>query len=122
MKNVLTILIIMASVALGEDIYIAQEKTGDGSGKDATNTRSSEWFNIRTNWRVSEGTNEKIGPSDTVHLVGKFDEGTKLVCQTDGLEGAPIVILFDPAEYPKELPRGLVDIKEFDNIVIRPKK
>jgi hypothetical protein len=77
-----------------ELIYIAQNAQGQDTGSDGSNAHSVTFFNDPTNWSSPRKLPGKIGPGDTVHLVGTIS--TSLVIQGAGMKGKPITILFDP--------------------------
>jgi hypothetical protein len=77
-----------------EDIYIAQTEQGADTGRDPANAHSVAFFNAASNWRSSTKTSGKIGPGDTVHLVGTITTG--LTVEGSGTEGNPITIRFSP--------------------------
>ena len=74
-----------------EDIYIAQTAQGSDSGADAANAHSVDFFNSLANWTATK-TPGKIGPGDTVYLVGNITSA--LTVQRSGADSAPITILF----------------------------
>ena len=58
-----------------EDIYVAQIARGAGTGHDAANAHSVAFFNMEGNWHSPAKKAGKIGPGDTVHLVGTISDG-----------------------------------------------
>jgi hypothetical protein len=76
-----------------EDIYIAQLARGADSGSDVANAHSVAFFNSADNWHGPAKVAGKIGPGDTVHLVGTISQS--LTIQASGTSDNPITILFD---------------------------
>ncbi len=92
---VMGLLLATAVLALGSDIYIAQNSAGANSGADCADAHSAAWFNTAANWGTSI---TQIVPGDTVHLCGTFTGTpgqTMLTVQGSGAAGAPITILFE---------------------------
>ena len=79
-----------ASSARANDIFVAQNAIGAGSGADCANARAASWFNTSTSW--GSGTTQ-IGPGTTVHLCGTISSG--LTLQGSGTSGNPVTILFE---------------------------
>lgn len=81
-----------------EDIYIAQEATGDDTGRSCDNAHSLAWFNVQTNWSTEDASDGLIGPGDAVHLCGTLQGQpgeTLLTVHGSGTEGHPIQIVFE---------------------------
>jgi len=79
-----------ASSVRANDIFVAQNALGAGSGTDCGNARAASWFNSSANWG-SGGT--QIGPGSTVHLCGTIS--SVLTVQGNGSSGSPVTILFE---------------------------
>lgn len=91
--SALIIFSIAAFTAHGEDFYVAQSILGNGNGASATNSKALSFFNSETSWSSPIKVSGKIGPGDTVHLVGTIT--MPLIVQASGLAGKPITILFE---------------------------
>jgi hypothetical protein len=87
----ITPLLLLATFAQGEDIYVAQLAQGADTGADAANAHSVAWFNTAANWGA--GAN-RISAGDTVHLRGNII--SNLIVQSSGSPGNVITILFEP--------------------------
>ena len=88
----------VCAITSAEDIYIAQVAQGSGNGSSAANARPIAFFNTSANWSSPSKVTGKIGPGDTVHLVGTVTSG--LVFQmggtpTAGVGTGPITLLFE---------------------------
>jgi len=77
--------------ALGENIYVAQDAKGDGTGSDAANARSLTWLNKATNWATGES---KVSAGDTVRFSGTLTN--ILTVHGSGSNGSPITLFFEP--------------------------
>lgn len=75
------------------DFYITQTAAGADTGADAANAHSVAWLNTSGNW-ASTKVSDKIGPGDTVHLVGTITD--QFVISASGQADSPITILFEP--------------------------
>jgi len=87
------ILVSLPSLALAEHFYVAQTPLNAGTGADANNAAGVTFFNTASNWNSPAKVAGKIGPGDTVHLVGTIT--TALLVQASGTSGSPITVLFD---------------------------
>jgi hypothetical protein len=93
-------LILCSSVSVSaSDIYIAQTSQGLGTGTNASNSFPVSFFNASANWSSPIKIGGKIGPGDTVHLVGTITSA--LMFQKGGTPKAgagtgPITLLFEP--------------------------
>lgn len=83
-------LLLIPSLSLAGDYYVAQYATGSDSGSDCTNAHSVVWFNSVYNWGTGTG---RIAPGSSVHLCGVIT--TSLVIQGSGAAGAPVTIRFE---------------------------
>ena len=83
-----------AVLTRAEDFYIAQTAQGTGNGNDATHAAAVGFFNASGNWSSPTKVAGKIGPGDTVHLVGLIS--TQIRVQASGSAADPITILFEP--------------------------
>lgn len=95
MKNikiiyVLFIIMLSPFVSQAEDIYIAQTKMGDDTGRSCANAHSITWFNTAGNW--VDGL-DKINAGDTVHFCGNISTTAKV--QAGGTAGYPITFIFE---------------------------
>jgi len=86
------VLFCFTAFARAEDIYVAQSALGANTGANAANAHSRGWFETSSNWSSPSKVAAKIGPGDTVHLVGTI---SSLAAQTSGVAGKPITILFE---------------------------
>ena len=92
---VLVLLLISSSMAMANDVYIAQTATGAGDGTSCSSARAVSFFNAVGNWGV--GT-DKIGPGTTVHLCGTFNApagSNYLTFQASGTVGNPITLKWE---------------------------
>ncbi|HXM96131.1 MAG TPA: hypothetical protein VOA64_18065 [Candidatus Dormibacteraeota bacterium] len=87
--------LLSASSAHANDIYVAQNSTGAGNGAGCADARSVAWFNNSTSWGTAAN---QIGPGTTVHLCNTFTGAagsTMLTVQGSGTSGNPITIKFE---------------------------
>jgi hypothetical protein len=77
--------------ARATDFYVAPNALGTGDGSSAANATSVAWLNASSSWGTGAG---KIGPGDTVNLVGTITNN--LVISGSGTSGNPITIYFQP--------------------------
>lgn len=92
MKNTFFIFVLLVLIGHAENFYVAESTLGSGSGADAANAKSRSWFETAGNWQSPTKTAGKIGPGDTVHLVGTLGA---LVPQANGTSGNVITILWE---------------------------
>jgi hypothetical protein len=81
-------------VAKAEVFYVAQASLGSASGADAADARPVTFFNAAANWSSPSKQTGKIGPGDTVILVGTIS--SQLIIEDSGTAGHPIAIQFSP--------------------------
>lgn len=86
----LALILIIAGLASGEDLYIAQSSAGSADGSSCANAFAVTFFNTAGNWGAGAG---KISPGDTVHGCGTIT--SKLLFQASGTTGNPITFLFE---------------------------
>ena len=84
----------IATIARAEDIYVAQAALGGDTGANAANAHSAAFFNGPSSWSSPTKVAGRIGPGDTVHLVGNIT--TPLSVLASGTPGNVITILFEP--------------------------
>jgi len=112
-----------------ENIYIAQDIHGDGTGTDAENAHALSWLNNSDNWTTVQESDGLIGPGDIVHLCGTFNINpleTAITVNGSGTPENPITILFeDNARLTSPcfggtftMDGGAIYINEKENIVI----
>lgn len=85
-----------AGLSSANDIYIAQNALGNGSGSDCADAKSYTFFNTSSNWGTGTG---QIGPGTTVHVCGTFTGsagGTMLKFQGSGTSANPITLYGEP--------------------------
>lgn len=90
------VLLLFSSVGFAEDLFIAQNSTGNGYGTNCSNTLPLYFFNNAVNWGSGAG---KISPGDTVHLCGTITgtAGTNgLTTKGSGTSGNVITVKFEP--------------------------
>jgi hypothetical protein len=88
-------LLIAASSAQANDLYISQSGAGAGNGAGCGDSFPASWFNSGSNWGSSA---TQIGPGTIVHLCGTITGNagsTGLTFQGSGVSGRPIVLLFE---------------------------
>lgn len=73
--------------------YIAQSGQGSADASSSGNAAAVSFFNSAGNW-ANPKVSGKIGPGDTVSLVGTIS--SQLIINEGGLSGAPITLLFGP--------------------------
>ena len=83
-------ILLVPSLVLAEDIYVAQNKVGFDTGSSCANAHSATWFNTAGNWGAGTG---KISGGDTAHLCGMIT--SQMVVQASGSTGSPITVLFE---------------------------
>ena len=83
-------ILLVPSLSLAEDIYVAQNTAGGGSGVDCASAHSALWFNTSSNWGT--GTT-RITSGTTVHLCGVIT--STLTVQGSGSVGVPVTLLFE---------------------------
>ena len=118
MKTIIALILFSALSLFAEDIYLAQSNQGNGNGSSAGNARAFSWFNNSANWSTVAGNDGKIGPGDTVHIVGVINlTGTsatadnQLRFQGGGIPGNPITLKFENGgrlRHPTGFPTGLL--------------
>jgi hypothetical protein len=82
--------LLSASAANANNLYVAQNSTGAGNGADCADAFPVTWFNSSANW--GSGSNQ-IGPGTTVHLCGTIT--TKLSVQGSGASGNVITVKWE---------------------------
>lgn len=93
------LLVLLATISVpaftqAQDVYVAQDLVGTGSGSDCDNAYSVAWFNTARTWgNVRTNSGARIEPGTTVHLCGVIT--STLVAQGSGTPGLPITILFE---------------------------
>ena len=88
-------MLLTASYARANDIYLAQGGSGAANGADCADAFSTSFFNSGSNWGSGQS---QIGPGTTVHLCGTITGSagsTGLTFQTGGASGRPIVLVFE---------------------------
>jgi hypothetical protein len=83
-------ILLVPSLVLAEDIYVAQKTAGIDNGSNCANAHSAIWFNTAGNWGAGVG---KISGGDTAHLCGTIT--SQMVVQASGSVGSPITVLFE---------------------------
>jgi hypothetical protein len=83
-------ILVVPSISLAEDIYVAQNKVGFDNGSSCANAHSATWFNTAENWEAGAG---KISGGDTAHLCGTIT--SQMVVQASGTAGNVITLLFE---------------------------
>ena len=104
------LLILTLITAFAEDLYIAQTNLGSANGTSAANARAYTWFNTSTNWTSVSGVPDRIGPGDTVHIVGVITN--PLSIQGSGSPGNPITLKFDQGgklRHPTSFGTGMIN-------------
>lgn len=120
-KKLICVFFILLGAARAEDIYVAQTAQGAGNGTSAGNAYAQTFFNTSGNW-ANPKVSGKIGPDDTVHLVGVIT--SNLLFQLGGNLNHPITLLFEPGAKCSQpysdvaVHGGLIDIFQHDNITI----
>jgi hypothetical protein len=79
---------------VAQNIYIAQNASGLGTGINASNAYGMTWLTASGNWGSGAG---QVGPGVTVHLVAAI--ATDFAIQGSGTAGNPITIKFEPGAY-----------------------
>jgi hypothetical protein len=90
-------LTISVGLASANDVYLAQNAAGSGSGSDCADALAYTYFNSSNNWSSSP-SGATIGPGTTVHLCGTItgSAGQSLLnAQGSGAQGNPVTILFE---------------------------
>jgi hypothetical protein len=86
------------SVALANDVYIAQAAAGSAIGSSCANALVYTYFNNGGNWTSGTPSGTQIGPGTTVHLCGTFTASAGasnyLQFQGSGTSGNPITLIF----------------------------
>jgi hypothetical protein len=89
------VVILGATFATANDIYIAQNAQGANTGAGCANAYPVAFFNTASNWGTGAG---QIGPGTTVHLCGTFTGtagSTMLTVQGSGSNGNPVTLKFE---------------------------
>jgi hypothetical protein len=81
-------------ITMAEDFFVSQTPQGSADGSSALNSAGISFFNTPANWNSPVKVPGKIGPGDTVRLVGVLT--TPLTVQASGTPGSPITIRFEP--------------------------
>ena len=92
---VVLFLVLVPTICVAEDIFVAQNAVGADSGAGCVNAHSIAWLNTAANWGTGLGL---VGPGDTVHLCGTFTgalNSTMLTVQDSGSSGSPITIKWE---------------------------
>jgi hypothetical protein len=82
--------LLVPSLVLAEDIYVAQNTAGFNDGLSCANAHAATWFNTAGNWGAGTG---KISAGDFAHLCGTIT--STLTAQSSGSVGNPITIDFE---------------------------
>lgn len=75
-----------------EDFFLSDTSAGRGNGCDKANAFDTAFFNNSENWNAPLKIPGKIGPGDTVHVVGTISH--PIAFQKEGVHSQPITLLF----------------------------
>ena len=87
--------LLLPTYAAANDLYIAQNAAGAGTGSNCSSPLAYTFFNVAGNWGNAAS---QIGPGTTVHICGTLTgaaNSTMLTFQGDGAPGSPITLLFE---------------------------